>query len=72
MNKHKVTIHKWVNGILKTRNSFFDTLHEARLWAGQHSHNNFDFIHVYNNLNEILHIETSSVYAANMNMETYA
>jgi hypothetical protein len=33
MSKHRVRVHDWVNGTLKTLDHFFDSLDEASLFA---------------------------------------
>jgi hypothetical protein len=49
---HKVRSHHWLNGILTFRDDFFESLHEAVVFAETSHHHNAK---IYNDDGEVVH-----------------
>jgi hypothetical protein len=52
MSRHHVKRHHWINGKLKTETHSFDTLEEAKVFAGVSVG---DTIKIYNDNDEVVH-----------------
>jgi hypothetical protein len=64
-HKHRVTVHRWTDGVLQTTEHLFESMADAMSWSEAL---NADSIKVYNDTGNLVHVATNT----QQTQQTYA